>query len=194
MDNDKPERIYLFNNKEEEKKKLLEQFAWADSEMNKYTKAGFRSDYKIMCRQEIHKYIRNIDFTGFRVIGKCVVLDNSTKFESKVLICPLVNESQVKDGMGLNLGIIPSIDPFKETYALIQDIKMISKRHFNFEEEPKVDGSNESKIGAVTQKQCLMILETRMSFIRSIIRRSQSLYNEHSIFHNAQSITSCWFV
>jgi len=80
---------------------------------------------------DIHIY--NCGFNSRRKMRTrrlCLILKDSTSLEDGVVICPLVLKSALKRKQGISLGIIKEISPDEELYALIHEIRQISKSCF----------------------------------------------------------------
>ena len=75
----------------------------------------FNSDFKVFKAKEIYDFVRRLDpITGNKTISKCLILDNSNQFDSKVLICPIYPKSASENKFGLNIGKIYQINDSEE--------------------------------------------------------------------------------
>ena len=128
MEKDKMNLYYLSPFK---KTNFYDQFEWADELIQKESQYVFNSDFKIFEAKEIYEYIKGLDSQdNVNMIGKCVVLDGSNKYEHKVLICPIYPKSNSDKKFGINIGKIYGLSDEEEYIAALSEIRFISKRRF----------------------------------------------------------------
>ena len=102
------------------------------------------------------------------MIGKCVVLDGSNKYEHKVLICPIYPKSNSDKKFGINIGKIYGLSDEEEYIAALSEIRFISKRRFKVKSKLVSEAKN---LCLLPSSSYLMILESYKRIIESIIKR-----------------------
>ena len=157
------------------KSKFYDQLEWADDLIQKESHYLFNNDFKVFDPREIYEYIQRFDSSNrINLLGKCVILDRSTKYENKVLVCPIYPKSYSINKFGLNIGKIYGLNE-EEYIAAISEIKFISKRRFKLNDKSISDAQN---ICYLSTCAYLSILEAYKRIIDTIIKR----VNDNSLF------------
>ena len=148
---------------------FYDQFEWAEETIQRESQYVFNSDFKVFQPREIYEYVKGIDIRGNeRVIGKCVILDVSGKFESKVLVCPIYPKTTGDNKFGINIGKIYGLSTEDEYIAALSEIKFISKRSFKVNTKTVSEAKNLCLLPSCSY---LTILESYKKIIESIIRK-----------------------
>lgn len=182
MEKDKMNLYYLSPFK---KTNFYDQFEWADELIQKESQYIFNSDFKIFEPKEIYEYIKGLDSQdNVNMIGKCVVLDGSNKYEHKVLICPIYPKSNSDKKFGINIGKIYGLSDEEEYIAALSEIRFISKRRFKVKSKLVSEAKN---LCLLPSSSYLMILESYKRIIESIIKRVMDFSPNMNVYGNILS-------
>ena len=157
----------------EENNKLIDQMEWADEVVKKETQGkSFEPVSFSMHKGQIYTYIRKTSINGRPVYGQCVILADSTKFDTKVLICPIYPFTGLSDKLGINIGIIPQIDCSCEFIGCLYEINFINKTRFilkpNLKDEPK-------SLCCLNNEQYLNLLISYRDFVCAIVKSNSTI-------------------
>lgn len=100
---------------------------------NKANEKDYERFYDLVLKRgEIRKYAKNTNLFGDYNVGYCLILNDSLKLDSRVLICPLFFQHQIENKVNLKLVKFDTIidgEPI-QIYGSLFDIRFISKRKF----------------------------------------------------------------
>ena len=136
----------------------------------------FNSDFKVFKAKEIYDFVRRLDpITGNKTISKCLILDNSNQFDSKVLICPIYPKSASENKFGLNIGKIYQISDSEEYIAALAEIRYVNKKRFVSDPKTKAETNF---YGVLNASSYLSILNSYKKIVQTIIDKSTE-YNSN---------------
>lgn len=175
---DKPKNVYYIS--VDKKDTFYNQLAWAEDVFKQEHHYVFNSDNKIFRSKEIYAYNRKIDqISGNHLLGHCIILADSGKFDSKVMICPIYSKSEAENKAGINIGRLYQLKDDEDYIAALPEIRFVSKARFkvnNNDSNAKQSNSTEYlNYGAIQTSSFLLVLDCYRKFIQGLIEKTRKI-------------------
>ena len=161
------------------KTNFFDQFERVDEIFQREQQPVFNSDFKVFKGRDIYQYISKYDaLTKQTIYGYCVILDDSHKYDDKVLICPLYTKNMADNKFGINLGKIYGLSDSEDYFAALSEIKFVTKKRFRIEGKPIREAKSLCNLSFVSY---FRILDSYKNIIDSIIKRTTD-YSQNLLY------------
>ena len=87
----------------------------------------------------VYKYIKRVSSDNRIIYGFCVVLADSAKYDSHVLICPIYPFMDSINKISVNIGVVPQLDGTCEIIGSLCEINFASKTRFILNKENDIE-------------------------------------------------------
>ena len=140
----------------------------------------FNSDNKIFRSKEIYAYNRKIDqISGNHLLGHCIILADSGKFDSKVMICPIYSKSEAENKAGINIGRLYQLKDDEDYIAALPEIRFVSKARFKVNNDDNNAKQSKStgylNYGTIQTSSFLLVLDCYRRFIQGLIEKTRKI-------------------
>lgn len=162
------QNFYIISKNRNEK--LLEQMEWVDEVVNKELifKPNKSAISFSLSRGRIYKYLNKVTIYNKSVIQYCLILADSTRYDSKVLVCPLYPIDNETAKLGINIGIIPQIDCNHELVACLHEINFINKLRLKINHDEQ--SNNEIKpVCCINKETYVKVMKSYKDFVATIV-------------------------
>ena len=152
--------------------KLVEQMVWTEEAIKKENYNEDKHNSFSLRKGFVYKYIKRISSNNRIIYGFCVVLADSAKYDSHVLICPIYPFMDSINKISVNIGVVPQLDGTCEIIGSLCEINFASKTRFILNKENDIEPV---PVCYLNKDQYLKLLLSYKDFICAIVKSNSTI-------------------